>query len=168
MRIGRADAECSAVELRPATLGDADLVFHWRNLPEIVALGTSGRAVERGEHEAWLRRVVEGDDSLLLIVVADGRPIGQVRFDWHDGWCSVSIYLLSGHTGRGLGVAALRAGCRRAIEHRPTERIVAFVRADNLRSISAFRKAGFRDGRPPGLELPAGHVALVRSLPSDS
>ena len=48
-RASRLPQRGRSVELRPATLADADLLFRWRNLPEIVAVGTSGRRVERAE-----------------------------------------------------------------------------------------------------------------------
>lgn len=132
------------VSLRHARADDANLVFGWRNLPEIVRLSLSGRTVGWSEHRVWFDQALEESGRLLLIVEVDGEACGQVRFDWvDDETCEVSIYLLSEWTGRGLGVQALRQGCAEAFTVGQTKRILARVKADNLPSLGAFRRAGF-------------------------
>ncbi len=147
------------IALREATPADAGMVFEWRNLPEIVQLGTTQRTVEWPEHQAWFADAIKRSDRMLLIVYADGDPAGQIRFDWVDPRrCDVSIYLLDRYRGRGLGVEALRLGCRRVFEERPgTEQVVAFIRSDNERSARAFQAAGFS---PSSIEPPPGHKAF--------
>lgn len=150
----------SDLRLRPAAPDDAERTLAWRNRPEIVALGTQQRRVDAAEHAAWFAEALASDDRLLLIVEADGEPIGQVRFDALDGvnW-SVSIYLLEPYTGRGLGTRALRLAWEIARDH-GVERAWAFVRADNARSAAAFRRAGFAPALEPGVAVPARHHAL--------
>ena len=155
----RVNAAQSAVTLRPAKISDSAMVFGWRNLPAIVALATSQRAVGREEHDAWFAESVRGDRRMLCIVEENQTPAGQVRFDWvNPQEAEISIYLLPERTGRGLGVQAIRESCKAAWAARPVRRIVAWVREENVRSVSAFQKAGFHlhndDCRRPG------HVCL--------
>ena len=158
----------SSLLLRRATRDDAKMVFDWRNLPEIVALGTSRRPVDWNQHVDWFSQVVTGRDHLLLIVLLDRVPIGQVRFDGMPGnSCSVSIYLLDRCTGRGLGTAALTRACWQAFADLSVERIVATIRKDNPRSIAAFRKAGFVAPGHTLPEPPSEHMVLeLRNPPA--
>jgi RimJ/RimL family protein N-acetyltransferase len=147
----------AAIELREATLADAEMVFEWRNDPTIVALGTTRLPVGWDEHLAWFRATVDGDERLLLLVQVDGRPAGQVRFDRaSDGAVVVSIYLLAPFRGRGIGTQALRAACARALMH--ASAVIAFVRDDNAASLAAFAGAGFQPAND--VEAPPHHVAL--------
>lgn len=132
--------------LRRAVPGDMEMLFHWRNLPAIVASGQLNKTVEWDEHRAWFSRLLGNPDHLLLIVVLDGVPIGQVRFDPHSPAASeVSIYLLPGHEGRGLGSEALRQSCWEAFATFAIAEIVAVIRDDNAPSLRAFRKVGFEE-----------------------
>ena len=149
-----------ALHLRPAAPDDADRLLAWRNRPEIVTLGTQQRRVDAAEHAAWFAEALVSDHRLLLIVEADGEPVGQIRFDALDAanW-SVSIYLLEPYTGRGLGTQALRQACEIAREH-GIETAWAFVRADNARSAAAFQRAGFAAALEPCVDVPPQHQAL--------
>lgn len=132
------------ISLRPAVPADEERIFDWRNRPEIVALGSSHQSVDRAKHGAWFAESLCGAVRSLYIVEVNGQPSGQIRFDWGERRrAEVSIYLLSGFTGRGLGLAALREGCRLALASGRVDGVVARIRHENLRSRSAFVKAGF-------------------------
>jgi perosamine synthetase len=149
--------------LRTATIADARMIFEWRNMPEIVALGKSQRAVGWEEHSNWFQSALKDDQHLLLIVQLAKQPIGQVRFDYvRPRSCEVSIYLLPGYTGRGLGVLALRCACLEAFARLGVENILATIREDNQRSISAFQKAGFLQDTG---EASAGYLVLNMKRP---
>src|SRR5262245_10571842 len=111
--------------LRRATIEDAEMVFAWRNLPAIIALGTTRRAVEREEHYTWFQLTIEGNSRLLFVVLLNEEPVGQVRFDrLRDHSYEVSIYLLPQYTGRGLGVLALKYACWEVFAQMPVEKII--------------------------------------------
>ncbi|HZP81036.1 MAG TPA: bifunctional GNAT family N-acetyltransferase/class I SAM-dependent methyltransferase [Chthonomonadaceae bacterium] len=159
----------AAIRLRPATPEDAERLFAWRNLPEIVALGTTQRSVTWEEHRAWFARTLQGDCRLLFFILHDEQPIGQVRFDREDtDSCQVSLYLLPEHTGHGWGVIALRQACAEAFRQWTVHKVIALIREENARSLSAFRKAGFLPLEAPDFEVPAGHrvVYLTPRPPS--
>jgi RimJ/RimL family protein N-acetyltransferase len=112
------------------------------------------------EHLQWFCETVVGSKRKLLIVLVDGQPVGQVRFDRvDDDTMAISVYLIETHTGRGLGVDAIRIGCDMLFTDLSVARIVACVREDNVAAQSGFRKAGFvASGTGP---CPAGHFMLV-------
>lgn len=141
----------SEVRLRRAQTSDAATLLEWRNDPWVLSRGSQGRAVSPSEHAAWFARTLASPDHLLLIIeTAEHGGIGSVRFDREPtAAAEVSIYLLRPHTGRGLGVAALREACTVAFERWPeVERIVARVLPENAQSLRAFEKAGFDVTRP--------------------
>jgi UDP-2,4-diacetamido-2,4,6-trideoxy-beta-L-altropyranose hydrolase len=146
--------------LRPATMEDAETVFLWRNSPFIVARGSLQKMVAWEEHLQWFCETVVGSKRKLLIVLVDGQPVGQLRFDRvDDDTMAISVYLIETHTGRGLGVDAIRIGCDMLFTDLSVARIFACVREDNVAAQSGFRKAGFvASGTGP---CPAGHVTLV-------
>jgi dTDP-4-amino-4,6-dideoxygalactose transaminase/RimJ/RimL family protein N-acetyltransferase len=122
------------------------MLFAWRNLPEIVALGKTQATVTLDEHVRWFSDLLASRDHLLLTVHVDGAAAGQIRFDPAGQQASeVSIYLLDGFRGRGVGMQALRRGCAQAFGVLASDRIVATVRADNPKSQSFFVRAGFRE-----------------------
>jgi perosamine synthetase len=154
----RLDTNAGAVTLRQAVLADAQTIFDWRNLPEIVSHGTSPRQIPWQEHRDWFQKMVASADQLMLIIGLGDKPIGQVRFDrTEQRCCRTSIYLVPPYIGRGLGVVALKRACWEVFATFGVDRIEALIRHDNPRSVSAFRKAGFVV-QQPGPDLPPAHV----------
>ncbi len=132
------------IQLRAAVEADAEMIYKWRNDPFIISKGTVERVIPWEEHQAWFQETVQGTDRQLYIVLGDEVPIGQVRFDRVEpNRAEISIYLLREHTGRGLGIVALQKACHEIIALWNVNWVTAFVRSDNIPSISAFPKAGF-------------------------
>jgi RimJ/RimL family protein N-acetyltransferase len=150
-----------AISLRPASSGDAEMVFRWRNDPFILAHGSSHREVKWEEHQKWFEETLSSSVRKMFIVLDRGNPIGQVRFDRQkEQDCVVSVYLLREFTGRGWGVQAIDMGCAEIFEAWDVGRVVACVRNDNPGGRSAFLKAGFQEAG--GSEMcPAEHYCLT-------
>jgi RimJ/RimL family protein N-acetyltransferase len=139
---------------------DVETVFTWRNSPFIVARGSFQKTVTWEEHLQWFRETVTGSQRKMLIVLVNGQPAGQVRFDRVvDDTMAISVYLIETHTGRGLGVDAIRMGCDLLFDDLSVARVVACVREDNLAAQSGFCKAGFAPSETG--QCPASHVTLV-------
>lgn len=137
-------ATAGVVRLRPAVAEDAATVFGWRNLPFIVALGSTQREVTWEEHLSWFVASVRGTARSLFVIEVDGEPAGQLRFDWLTPVeAEISLYLLPRFVGRGLGVQAIRLGCAQAKTLARCDRVVAWVREENGPSLVAFQRAGF-------------------------
>jgi len=147
------------ITLRPAMMQDVETVFAWRNSPFIVARGSFQKTVTWEEHLQWFRETVTGSQRKMLIVLVNGQPVGQVRFDRvDDDTMAISVYLIEGHTGRGFGVDAIHVGCDILFSDSSVARVVACVREDNVEAQSGFCKAGFV---PSGTgHCPAGHLTL--------
>jgi perosamine synthetase len=163
----KAVPELGLLTLRMATMDDAKMVFSWRNMPEIIAMGTTRRPVQWDEHLSWFQKVVRGDQHLFFIVLLGQQAIGQVRLDRVDERsCEVSIYLLPEFTGRGLGVLALKHACWESFATMKVKELLAHIREDNQRSVTAFQRAGFKLV-PQSDKTPSGHHLLRIERPGD-
>ena len=149
-------------------MGDRDIVFRWRNDPFILAQGSSHREVGWEEHQKWFEGTILGNSRQMFIILHQGNPIGQVRFDRQSRQdCVVSVYLLRESTGRGWGVQAIGMGCTAIFEAWDVDRVIACVRQDNRAGHSAFLKAGFQETEAADM-CPIGHYSLTllrRSCP---
>lgn len=157
-----------SLELRSATIHDAQQVLVWRNEPWIVSLSSSQRRVTWEEHVAWFHYVLISDQHLLLIIEPDpGVSVGIVRLDRvneHQG--RITIYLLREFTGQGIGVRAIVDACSRGFVRWPIHTIHAHIRNENYPSLSAFTKAGFVRVEP-SLDCPKEHCEMVLNKPKD-
>ncbi len=129
------------------TGADSDLVFRWRNLPQIVALSGSGQKVTKPEHDRWFSEAVSDSNRLLLKITSAEGAIGLVRFDLGEDEVKsavVSIYLLPEHSGRGLGQKAFSNGVALLKSDWPDTRcIIAEVVHDNAPAVKFFKSLGF-------------------------
>ncbi|WP_370182606.1 UDP-2,4-diacetamido-2,4,6-trideoxy-beta-L-altropyranose hydrolase [Alteriqipengyuania sp.] len=98
------------LQVRPATQGDAQALFDWRNAPENRAMMTNSGEMEYAGHVAWLERVLADDDRRLFVGEVGGQPVGSIRFDIEDGVAEVSLHLDPAFHGLGLGPKLLAAG----------------------------------------------------------
>ena len=133
------------LRLRVADWTDADRILAWRNDPWIVAQGSLNRTVSFEEHHSWFARRIEDTRHPIWIVEIGGEPVGMARLDSTPDRCKaeVSLYLMKSHCGRGKGpqVLARVAQTAKDLGH---EILQAVVRRDNVASLKAFQKAGYR------------------------
>ncbi len=131
-----------------ATMGDADRLLAWANDPITRSNSFNPDRIDPESHVSWLRRVVDDENSMLLIAEYGDQPIGQMRFDEEEGQVLVSVGLAVEARGRSLGAPLILAGVRAARTRWPTLSMVARIKVDNTASIRAFRVGGFSHARP--------------------
>lgn len=148
--------EVNDISIVPVREKDRDLLFNWRNDPFIVALSSSQRTVSRREHDAWFDRLLNSADSLAYIIFLRRKAIGHLRFDrFEEQRCFITIYLMHGFTGKGLGVRIIQTGCREVMRRWPGVQVHARIRNENLPGQSAFVRAGFQLNSQSAI---SGHV----------
>jgi RimJ/RimL family protein N-acetyltransferase len=148
------------VSLRPVFEQDRDLLFEWRNLPEIVNLSSSGLKVSRRQHDNWFNTALNQPHYHLFIILENDIPIGHIRFESREyNEAEVSVYLLTGKSGRGIGVAVIQAACRLIFKQTSIATISAHIRTENTNSVAAFAKSGFAQDRKGATKL--DHIRMV-------
>lgn len=130
--------------MRPVVEDDCDAIHAWRNAPDTRRYFHDDRPVALENHREWYAGLLADPDRQMWIGELDGFPVGVIRFDKGGRDAIVSVYMVPGETGRGLGAGLIIAGCRAAAAHWPDlETIDAEVLAENTASERAFSKAGF-------------------------
>ncbi|MEJ7743919.1 MAG: GNAT family N-acetyltransferase [Nocardioidaceae bacterium] len=139
-------------ELRPVGLEDADVLLEWRNDPLTRLSSRFCAVISDDEHRAWLSAALSDPTRLLLLLVADAKPVASVRFDLVDERqtdAEVSIVVAPPARGRGYSKVALKKAVDRLDETWPEVRSVqAVVHEHNSASRRLFEAAGFELERP--------------------
>lgn len=98
------------VTVRAATLGDAELLWQWRNDPATRENSRSHEPVPLESHLAWLQASLAREDRQLLVGEVAGGPVGTVRWDLETaGEWEVSITVAPDSRGRGIAAGLLAA-----------------------------------------------------------
>jgi RimJ/RimL family protein N-acetyltransferase len=147
-----------ALELRPATAGDARYVWAINNHPTVRAQSVRTGDIPWETHETWFGKQLVRTDGRLLVAVEDGVPVGVARFDVEGAEAVVSIAVGVEHRGRGLGRRIVEHVTAAAFAHPGVRRAVAFTRPDNVASQRAFLGNGYRAAGDASAE----GVALLR------
>lgn len=143
--------------LRPVTMGDAQVLFDWRNDPTTRAMSFSQEPVEWADHLRWLGASLANQSRWLHVLEADAVPAGVVRFDLDDGVYEGSWTIAPEFRGRGLAARmiamALRTPC------------IAQVKPENAACIRTVRSLGFElveDGECLTFRLERMRRAMIR------
>jgi len=139
-----------SVKLRKASLLDEDLIFYWRNLPEIYNLGKEKRPVEKNEHHLWYQSILQSANHLLLIITFFDIDCGVIRYNRIKGqeW-EISIYIVEKRS-KGIGKEALNL----SYSFLPKgATIIANVLRNNAESIKFFHKNEFSEIKTDDSEL---------------
>jgi RimJ/RimL family protein N-acetyltransferase len=140
------------INLRPATLADADRLFAWRNDPVTCANSRSTAPVPREDHDRWMQfNVLMGQpEHAVIIAEGDLGCVGVVRFDAAKNDLmsyEASITIAPGARGRGIARPILAEACGFFSDFA----ITAEIRHDNVASRKVFERCGFDEiGRSSG------------------
>ena len=160
------------LRLRPVQARDSAQLLTWTNDPATRQQSFSPAPVPLTQHEAWLAgQLAQPERYLLLLAVATDteEPAGLIRFaltiDNEDtAQASRTVATLSyslgpAHRGRGWAAPLLLAGTRAVLAAFPqVVRVLGEVKADNVASVRAFRRAGFVEVAGSG---PAGSLTFA-------
>lgn len=136
------------IELRPATMNDAQLLYRWRNHPAVRAVSATQEPIQYDTHEKWLSALLTRDERMLFVAQVGSLPVGSIRFDLRDdGHFEVSLYLDPDLQGLGVGRRLLVAG-EQALLARYAEgfTVDANVQPDNIPSQRIFEVSGYHGG----------------------
>lgn len=132
------------MQLRNATIADAQDLLAWRNDSSARAMSVNAEVIAYDRHIAWLTAALGDPDIALFIAESDAGKIGVCRFDaTPDGDAAeVSINLNPAFRGRGLAQRVLLTGIALYSHHRALP-LKARIKAGNAPSAAIFGKAGF-------------------------
>lgn len=119
------------MDIRPATMDDAELLYAWRNDPVTRQNSINPEPVEWAGHVSWLGKRLSLEAPGLFIAVTS-EPVGTVRIDGDE----ISYTVAPEHRGKGIATKMLTLARERFGAKE------AQIKTENLASISAATKAG--------------------------
>lgn len=144
-RITGAMNRVGGVQLRKATMGDAERLHRWRNHPDVRAVSHSADPVPWDSHIEWMINSLRDERRYILLAERGGNAVGMIRFDVANDCATVSVMVDPALIGMGFGPAMLDAGSRWIAACLPGVTLLrAEVRAGNSASSRAFEASGYR------------------------
>lgn len=135
-----------AIVVRCAELDDCDAMLAWRNADETRRYIFDSAPITLETHRTWFRKALENPDRVLLIGEMDGKPVGVLRYDLSGEEALISVYLVPGGQGQGIGTQLIRSGSIWLKEHQSRINVVnAEILSVNIASLRAFEQAGYRE-----------------------
>lgn len=132
------------LEVRRATLNDAELLWTWANDSEVRAASFQPKQISWDEHQQWFRARLANDSSTTLLAEESGTPIAVFRVELnHARIGTASVTFAPELRGSGLASHVIEKCSRRATEELQLVAMHALIKSDNGRSIRAFESAGF-------------------------
>lgn len=131
--------------MRRAMAQDCARLLAWRNHPDTRRHALDPEPIAVDTHQRWCERVLVAPNSILLIAeTSAGEPAGVLRFDLQHKQAELSIYLVPGLAGRGLGTAVLSQGeAWLRLWHPEVKVLSAAIMPDNHASTRLFTRAGY-------------------------
>ena len=132
---------------RPVSLGDAELIFRWRNSASARNASRIDGEVTKSEHANWFSsRLSRIPSEPFWIMSSFERDIGYVRLDRVEEIADtylISIYIIPEFRAVGNGKKMLEVTLKSAISDVPVRNFLAVIKNSNKGSITLFRKFGF-------------------------
>ena len=134
------------INLTKAGIADANDIFEWRNHPDIRKNFFNQELLSWEEHEKWFMAKLKDPDTTVYMAYYKKEKIGTIRFESKESVIKTSVMLNPLFLGKGLGSQVIKLGVEEYIkEKKPKKSLVAEIKKDNITSIKAFQKAGYRE-----------------------
>lgn len=118
-------------------------IFEIANDNEVRQSSFNSDKIDLKDHKKWFKNILKEDSSKFLVLEYENEIIGQLRFDFNEKYPVISISLNKSYRGLGLSKYLLEKG----IQYIGKSKIVAYIKKDNVRSISFFKSMGFKKDR---------------------
>ncbi len=119
-------------------------IFEIANDEDVRQSSFNSDKIDLEDHKKWFKNILNEDSTKFLVLECEDEIIGQLRFDFDEKYPVISISLNKNYRGLGLSKYLLDKGIKYIDE---SKKIVAYIKKDNVRSISFFKSMGFRKGR---------------------
>ena len=121
-------------------------LFKWRNHPAVRKNSFNTKPILYAEHKKWFREKVKDQKCVMYVAYCTGKKIGSIRFENGKEGVKTSVILNPDYWGKGFGSRLIRLATEKfASENKPDKPIIAEIKKDNIASIRAFQKAGYKE-----------------------
>jgi UDP-2,4-diacetamido-2,4,6-trideoxy-beta-L-altropyranose hydrolase len=132
------------ISIRRAGCDDCDSMYDWRNAEETRRYIFDDKPIPLETHRFWFYNSLKNPDRMLLIGEIDNKPVGVLRYDFSENEALISVYLVPGGQGQGVGSQLIRCGTQWIKEQCPNIKTInAEIFKENVASLRAFESAGY-------------------------
>lgn len=138
----------TTLSIRTATIDDAELLWEWANDRSVREQSFNSEPISWESHLKWLSDKMESPSTQFYLLLENGEPTGQIRYDRDDreqSAAEISFSIAEEHRGKKLGIAILELTCDKALKDLNCRQITALVIKGNEASHKAFLRAGFKE-----------------------
>ena len=137
----------ATLTIRPAASADCELLWKWRNDPEVRAASFNSDMIEWAVHQRWFdARMADSQCTILIACDESGEAIGQVRFDLiGDGEFEIAVSIDQRHRASGYGGRLIQMTTDDFLSTGELRTIHAYIKPENIASIRAFTRAGYEN-----------------------
>lgn len=134
------------IHIRRAVMDDCDSVYKWRNAEETRRHIFDDKPIPLDAHRSWFCSTLNNPTRALLIGEINNKPVGVLRYDFTANEALISVYLVPGGQGQGVGSQLIRCGSQWIRDNYPNIRTInAEIFKDNVASLRAFESAGYKE-----------------------
>lgn len=116
-------------------------IFEIANDEDVRKNSFSSEKIELEDHKEWFKNILKEDSIKFFVLEYENDIIGQLRFDFDEKYPVISISLNKKYRGLGLSKYLLSKGIEYVGDY---DKIVAYIKKDNQKSISFFKSMGFK------------------------
>jgi UDP-2,4-diacetamido-2,4,6-trideoxy-beta-L-altropyranose hydrolase len=133
------------VHLRFAEKEDCKNIYGWRNNTRMREIAFNSDEIPFEEHEKWFYEAIKNPNRNIFIIMDENfNDIGTIRFDKKGKHALVNIIIGWDFVGKGYGSLGIMRGSIDYLNNFEVGYIIAEIKKDNLASIKAFEKAGYK------------------------
>ena len=134
------------IAIRSAGSDDCDSIYEWRNAEETRRYIFDDKSISLETHRIWFCSTLKNPNRILLIGIIDNKPVGVLRYDFSGSEALISVYLVPGGQGQGVGSQLIRCGSQWLREYYPNIKTInAEIFKENVASLRAFESAGYKE-----------------------
>jgi UDP-2,4-diacetamido-2,4,6-trideoxy-beta-L-altropyranose hydrolase len=156
-RVVKAMTGTPELVLRRAGEEHCRLLWEWANDPDVRQVSFVQDSIPWETHVRWFAKRLSDKNTLLFVGIADGVPVGYLRYDLDGSEAVISVSLDRNMRGKGYGSRLIALGSHRVFESAGVELIHAYIKPGNEGSVRAFVNAGYQ---PRGPSTVHGQEAL--------
>ena len=132
-----------SLNFREAKTEDVKLYFKWFQDHEVRKQSFKTDKVSFKDHENWFKSKINDTKVQMFLFNSLKQDLAQVRIEQKDGEYIISFSIDKKFRGKGLASRILRLASREFLKHHK-QKLVAYIRKSNSKSIQSFENAGFK------------------------
>ncbi len=129
--------------IRNVKENDLEFVFRLSNENEARENSFNSELITYKNHKQWFENQLNKNKKLFFILEYNGLTIGQVRFNKKINYSVIGISVSKNYRGKGFAVEGLILACNKYFTEYQLP-IYAYIKKNNIASVKAFEKAGFK------------------------